>query len=420
MLSAKKIEKTKLPGRYLDKNGVPGLYLQVAPGGSKSWILRYEINGKEKMVGLGSVRIFSLREARERARVARQLLADGIDPLEVKRSERAKQAAELAKTLTFAEAADRFFSQHEMKWSNKKHAEQFTASMTKYVYPIIGTASVAAIDTPSVLRVLEQEVPAGRGYPAGTLWSVRAETASRVRNRVESVLDWATVRGHRQGDNPARWRGHLDQVLPNRRQLGRTEHHPSMRYVDVPSFVTELREREGVAAKALLFLILTATRSGEVIGARWPEIDFETATWTIPAERMKARREYKVPVSEQAIKLLRSLLIEDDNDHLFIGGKAGAGLYTAALDNVLKRMGYKDASVHGFRSSFRTWCAEQTNYPREIAEASLAHAIGSQIERAYQRSSLFDHRRRLMGEWATFVMMPPVAGAVVPMRGTVR
>jgi integrase len=408
MLTAKKIEKTKAPGRYRD-GLVRGLYLQVGDGGAKSWVLRYERDGRERMLGLGSAREFTLKQARERALTARQLLADKIDPLDIKKAERAKRAAEAARSLPFREAAARYFDQHAAKWSNRKHTDQFLASMRNFVFPLLGDTPVATIDTPLVLKVLEQPVEAGRGYPAGRFWDVRPETASRVRNRIESILDWARVRGFRDGDNPAKWKGYLDQVLPARRQLGRTEHHPSMPYADVPGFVAELREREGVAAKALLFLILTASRSGEVTGARWPEIDFESATWTVPAERMKARKEHKVPLSEQALDLLRGLYTEDGNEFVFIGGKRGAGLYTAALDNTLKQMGRRDVTVHGFRSAFRTWAAERTAYPREVAEQALAHAIGNAVERAYARTTLFDQRRRLMAEWATFVTTPAAA-----------
>ena len=385
MLSAKKVEKLKTAGRYRDSE-VPGLYLQVSDGGTKSWLLRYELGGRERMLGLGSSRIFSLKEARARARTARQQIADGIDPIAAKRTAKATAA----KALTFREAAERYLDQHEAKWESRKHADQFLASLRQYAFDHIGALPVDAIDTPLVLKVLE----------AGRFWTARPETANRVRGRIQNVLDWATVRGYRQGDNPARWRGHLDQVLPPRAKLAKVEHHPSMAYREVPAFMAQLATLETVAARALEFTILTATRTGEAIGARWAEIDFETAAWTVPSERMKARREHIVPLSAQAVELLRSLYVEEGNPHVFIG-RAGSALTRTAMATMLRRMGCA-ATIHGFRSSFRVWCAEQTNYPREVAEAALAHVTGNSVERAYQRSSLFDHRRRLMADWGSY------------------
>jgi integrase len=409
MLSAKKVAKLKVAGRYHDAGGpVAGLYLQVSDTGAKSWLLRYEVNGRERMLGLGSTRTFSLKEARERARAARQKLADGIDPVDAKRAAKAAAAVQAAKALTFAEAADKYFDQHAAKWDNQKHREQFIASMRSYVFPVIGSLPVNSIDTPLILKVLEQP------HAGGSFWTTRPETASRVRNRIENVLDWARVRGFRAGDNPAKWKGYLDQVLPARRQLDRGDHHAAMSYAEVPTFMAELAIREGVAAKALAFLILAAARTSEVTGARWSEIDFDNATWTLPAARMKARKEHKVPLSQQAVDLLRGLYTEDE--FVYIGNKAGAALSDTAMAVMLKRMG-RSETIHGFRSAFRTWAAERTSFPREVAEASLAHSIGSAVERAYQRTTLFDRRRRLMAEWATFVTTPVAGGEVVALRG---
>ena len=405
MLTAKKIEKLKSAGRYRD-GLVRGLYLQVGSNGAKSWLLRYELRGRERMLGLGSASTFTLKEARERAFAARRQLADGIDPVDAK----AAAKAAFAKAMTFSEAADRYFTQHEGKWSNATHRAQFLDSMRKYAFPVIGSLPVAAVDTALVIKILEQD------YKGKTFWNGAPETASRVRNRIESVLDWAAVRGYRTGDNPARWKGYLDQVLPGKRQLARTEHHAAMAYGDVPAFMAELSTRNSVAAAALRFLILTAARTAEVTGARWSEIDLDTAVWTIPAERMKARTEHRVPIAKEAVELLRSIYIEDDNPHVFIGSRAGTGLSALAMFKTLKRTG-RTETVHGFRSSFRTWAAERTAYPREVCEQALAHTVGSAVERAYARTSLFDHRRRLMAEWAQFCCSPPATGEVVPLRG---
>jgi integrase len=401
------------PGRYHD---ALGLYLVVVNARNASWQFRYQRAGRERFMGLGPTHTVSLKVAREKAQAARLSLLDGVDPLEARQTAKAAAAAEAAKALTFRDAAAHYYEQHAAKWDNRKSAEQFVSSLRKYAFDLIGALPVAAIDTPLVLKVLEQPVEATLGYDAGQLWATRPTTADRVRNRIESVLDWATVRGHRSGDNPARWRGHLDQVLPARRQLARPEHHAAMPYAEVPAFMAELATHKSVAAVALRFLILTAARTGEVNGARWSEIDFETATWTVPAERMKARKEHKVPLSEQALELLRSVYAEAGNDYVFIGARAGAALSETAMATMLRRMGSK-ITVHGFRASFRSWAAERTAYPREVAEMALAHSIGDAVERAYQRSSLFDHRRRLMAEWSSYCLAPPVAGEVVRLRG---
>ena len=412
MLTAKKVEKLKIPGRYRD-GLIPGLYLQVAEGGAKSWLLRYEVAGREHMLGLGSARTFTLKAARERARAARVQLADGIDPLVAKRAARATAAAEAAKAISFREVAEKYFDQHAAKWSNRKHRDQFLASLRDYAFPLIGALPVAALDTALVLKVLEQPVAASRGNPAGAFWSVRPETASRVRSRIENVLDYATVRGHRQGDNPARWKGYLDQVLPTAR---RVKNLAALSYAELPAFMTTLAAVPGVPARALEFLILTAARAGEVVGARWSEIDLGAAIWTIPAERMKARREHRVPLSPRALDLLKGLYREDGNPFVFIGGRGG--LAETAMFHLLRRLGRGDITIHGFRSTFRVWAAERTSYPREVAEQSLAHSVGSAVERTYARTTLFDHRRRLMAEWSAYCYGPPVEGAVVPLRGT--
>jgi integrase len=401
MLTAKKVERVKAPGRYHDGHG---LYLQVVNRDNKSWGLRYERNGTERWMGIGPTHTVSLKEARERARAARLLLLDGIDPIDHRRAGRAKLAAAKAKVLTFREATQRYFDQHEGKWRNAKHRAQFTSTLKQYAFPVLGGMAVGDIDTPAVLRAIEP------------IWMVKTETASRVRGRIESVLDWATVRGYRSGDNPARWKGHLAEVLPARGQVAKPVHHAALPYGEVPVFMAALREREGVAARALEFAIFTAARTAEVIGARVEEISFADKTWTVPAGRMKGGKEHKVPLSERAIALLRALPTEKGNKHLFIGSQAGSALSNMAMTQVLKRMGRGDITVHGFRSTFRDWCSETTNFPNHVVEMALAHAIGDKVEAAYRRGDLLAKRRQLAEAWAKYCTSPPAVGTVVPLR----
>jgi integrase len=425
-LTVKRVERLRQKGRYADGGG---LYLQVNESGSRSWIFKYERilrdgNGqpkrKEFMLGLGSYRTFNLAEARERARALRQKLKDGIDPLAAKRAEKAERELAAAKTLTFAQAAEAFFEQHESGWRNAKHRAQFISTLKQYAFPIIGNLPVAAIDTGLVLKVLEQRVPAARGYSAGSLWATRTETASRLRGRLEMVLAWATVRGYRIGDNPARWRGHLNEALPARNSSKTVEHHAALPYAELPAFMAELRQREGVAAQALEFTILTAARTGEVIGARWDEIDLKAGVWTVPAGRMKAGKEHRIPLSSRAVELLEDLYREDGNEFVFIGSRSGAGLSNVAVATALRRMGRGNITVHGFRSSFRDWAAERTNFPNHVVEMALAHVVGDKVEAAYRRGDLFAKRAQLMSAWAKYCDAPAPAGAkVVPMHGRV-
>lgn len=410
-LNAKRIETLNAPGRHRDLE-TRGLYLQVGRTGTKSWLLRYELNGRERFHGLGSLDDFSLKEARVRARAARQKIADGIDPIDAKRAERAARAAEAAKTVTFEEAARQYYDQNEPRWRNRKAAAQFLSTMEAYVFPVFKDVSVADVDTGLVLKALEGEYP---GHPGKSIWTTIPETANRVRGRIENVLNWATTRGYREGENPARWRGHLQNVLPARGQIQRVEHHPAMPYRELPTFMAELTRREGVAAKALEFTILTAARTGEVIGARWDEIDLDRRIWTIPAGRMKADKEHRVPLSDRAYEILHSLPCEEGNPYVFIGLRAN-GLSNMAMAAVLKRMGRNDITVHGFRSTFRDWAAELTGYANHVVEQALAHTIGNAVERAYRRGDLFEKRVRLMTEWSRFCMSPGTAGEVVPMR----
>jgi len=379
-LTAKRVDHLHKPGRHPDGDG---LYLQITDSGVKSWVLRFERNGRERMLGLGPAHTFTLKEARERARRARQLLADGVDPIDAKRTQRT------VPILTFRQAVEIYAKLHEQKWTSRR--PQFLSSLRQHAFPILGDLPLAVIDTPAVLRVLEP------------IWISKTETANRVRQRIEAVLDWATASGHRpKGDNPARWKGHLAMILPAPGAIAKVQHHAALPWVEIAAFMGELRGREGVAARALEFAILTAARTNEVIGARWSEIDFSAATWTIPADRMKADKEHRVPLSEPAIDLLRNLWTEAGHDLVFIGSQAARGLGDRALAEALARTGRTDVTVHGFRSTFRDWAAEVSHYPNHVVEMALAHAIPSAVERAYRRGDLFEKRRALMEDWAAF------------------
>jgi integrase len=401
-LTVKRVERLRQPGRYGDGQG---LYLQVTNADNRSWVFRYERRGVERAMGLGPAHTLSLHEARERARKARLLLLDGVDPLAARGDERRKRAEAAQKRLTFREAAQAYNDAHERKWTNAKHRAQFLSSLKAYAFPVLGNMPVAEIDTPAVLRAIEPH------------WLTKTETLSRVRGRIEAVLDWAKVRGYRTGDNPATWKT-IGKALPARSEVAKVEHHPALPYLELPAFMAELRKREGVAASALEFLILTAARTGEVTGARWSEVDLDAKVWTVPAGRMKGGREHRVPLSGSADALLRALYREDANEHVFIGAQPGSGLSSQSMTQVLKRMGRTDVSVHGFRSSFRDWCGEQTNFPREVAEMALAHAVGDKTERAYQRGDLLKKRYALAEAWARYATSPPTerSGKVVPMR----
>lgn len=386
-LTVKKVEREAKPGRYGDGHG---LYLQITKTGSKSWVLRYERGGKESMMGLGPLHAFDLDEARERARLARKKLADGVDPLSANRAERSARALEAARQITFRDASQRYFDQNRRKWTNAKHAAQFLSTLAAYAHPIIGNVPVGDITTNEVLRVIEP------------IWYEKTETASRVRSRIEGVLAWATVRGFRTGDNPARWSGHLREALPARNAVARVRHHPAMPYAEVPAFMKALRDREGIAARALELAILTASRTSEVTGARWSEFDLSNGVWCVPATRMKAGKEHRVPLSACAETTLRSLPRE--SEFVFPGTRKGKGISNMSMAAVLKRMNVQPsrATVHGFRSSFRDWAAERTSYPNEVVEMALAHTVKNKVEAAYRRGDLLEKRQSLMVAWAEY------------------
>jgi integrase len=393
-LTARQVETAKLSAdqdRCLLADG-GNLYLQVTRksggGHNRSWIFRYEIAGTRRDMGLGSLDTFSLSEARDKARALRQQLHANVDPLAHQRTEHLAQRATEAKTMTFRECAMKCIAAHEDSWRNAEHRRQWRATLEQYVYPIIGDLPVAEIDTPHIIKTLEP------------IWKDKTETAKRVRGRIEKVLGWAQVRGFRSGDNPARWRGHLQELFAAKQAA---EHHAAMPYVEMPGFMADLGKISHPAAPALAFTILTAARAGETLGATWDEIDFAAKVWTVPAERMKAGKEHRVPLSDRAIEILRSL--PRTEARVFPP-------YSKAMLRLLKEL-RSDATVHGFRSSFRDWASERTGFPREVAEMALAHAIPSAVEAAYRRGDLFEKRRRLMDAWATWCSRPVPAGATV-------
>jgi integrase len=394
------------PGRYADGGG---LYLQVtrwekdgAEWSTKSWLFRYMKDGRARQMGLGSVETFSLKEARQRARLQRQLLADGIDPLAARQRARDAERIEAARAVTFQDAAQRYIETHQAGWKSRKHSEQWGNTLSTYAFPTIGSLPVAAIDTALVMKVLQQPVRVGKATTP--LWNAKTETASRVRGRVERVLDWARVQGMRQGENPARWKAHLDKLLPARTKVAKVKHQAAMSWREVPTFMGELRANAAISARALEFIVLTATRTGETIGARWEEIDLDEKLWTIPGERTKSGREHRVPLSDRAIQILKALP-RVSGGFVFPGARANQTLSNMAALELLRGM-RPGLTVHGFRSSFRDWCAEATNFPREIAEAALGHVLGNKVEAAYQRGDLLEKRRRLMQAWDGFCSRP--------------
>jgi integrase len=409
-LTALKVEKAKDPGMYADGGG---LYLRVTPEGARNWVLRYMLDRRPHWMGLGPLALYSLHEARAKAHEARRKRHEGIDPIEARRAERAQQRLDAAKTITFKQCAETYIASHRAGWRNGKHAGQWSTTLSTYAYPILGPLPVQSVDTGLVLKVLEP------------IWTAKPETASRLRGRLESILDLAKVRGYRDGENPARWRGHLDKLLPALSKVRQVEHHAALFYAKLPGFLVGLREHDGVAARALEFLILTAARTGEVIGARWSEIDLLDKTWTVPATRMKAHRGHRVPLSPSVLAILREMqeLRSGDNPDPFVfpGRKYGLALSNMAFLMLLRRMRRGDLTAHGFRATFKTWASERTSVHDEIAEAALAHVIGDKVGQAYRRGDLFEKRRRLMQHWATFCTSAPVQRSqtnVTPLRAS--
>lgn len=412
-LTDRMVKQARKPGVLIDGGG---LRLRVSANPKtgelrKSWVLRLTVKGGPvREVGLGSADLLPLQGAREQARAMLQGARDGIDPLAARASARAEKAAEAARAMSFKQCAETYIAAHRATWKNAKHAAQWPATLEAYVYPVFGDAPVGAVDQAMVMKVLDP------------IWATKTETASRVRGRIETVLDWAAVRGFRRGENPARWRGHLERALPPRSKTQKVKHHAALPYQELPAFMAELAAVEGLSARALELCILTATRSSETLEARWAEIDLAEAVWTIPPARMKAGKVHRVPLSPEAVALLRALTAskragaKNESDFVFPSAKPGRPLSNMAMLMTLRRMQRPDITAHGFRSSFRDWAGERTAFAREVAEAALAHAIGDATERAYARGDLLDKRRRLMETWAGFCTSPVAVGEVVVLR----
>ena len=387
------------PGKHEDGGG---LRLVVSDAGARKWVFRFSLNGKRREMGLGSYPDVGLADARAKATESRQQAANGIDPIEARQIE--PEAIP-----TFTTCAARFIRAHRRGWKNAKHARQWLSTLKTYARPVIGLKQVDSIDTSDILEILTP------------IWTTKTETAKRLQGRIENILDFAAAHKYRDAMNPARWRGHLGMLLPKPSSVKTVKHYPSMPYTDVPAFMVELSDNGSVSALALRFLILTATRTTETLQAQWSELDLEAAIWTIPASRMKGKREHRVPLSDAALGTLASLPRIDDNPHLFPGMRYGKPLSNMALLQLMRGMSYGvngargDCVPHGFRSSFRDWSGEVSSFPRDVAEMALAHAIRDKVEAAYRRGDLFEKRRKMMEGWASFLELRYASRKVVPI-----
>ena len=394
--------KTKGPGLHF-VGGVAGLALQVSGPSGQSWTLRISVAGRRRDMGLGAYPSVTLAMARDKAREARELVRKGIDPIEQQRGAQSALKASVAAALTFKETATAYMSAHEVGWKSAKHAQQWRNTLDTYAYPVMGDLLVRDVGKEHVLAALRP------------LWTTKNETAVRLRGRIELVLSYAMQAGYRpEGLNPARWKGGLDRLLPAPGKVAKVDHHPALTLAQVGAFMQRLRQAQGMGARALEFVILTAARSGEVRGATWPEFDLAAKVWTVPSTRMKANIEHRVPLSDEAVALLSSLPQMGGIDLVFPASRGGQ-LSDMTLSAVLRRMG-EPAVPHGFRSTFRDWAAERTNYPREAAEMALAHTIENKVEAAYRRGDLFEKRRAMMSEWAAFLAHPEPLAKVLPMK----
>ncbi len=399
-LSALEVGRLKTPGMWA-VGGVDGLYLNVKPTGARAWILRAMMGGKRRDHGLGGFPDVTLAMARQKARERRADIEQGQDPIAARRQALSSARAERVSQKTFQEAAEAYIKAHGDSWKNAKHRDQWASTLQTYAYPSMGRLLVRDVGQEHVLQALEP------------IWKTKTETAKRLRGRIEVVLDWARVRGYRDGENPARWRGHLDKLLPAPTKIQKVKHHRAISVDGIAAFMAELRERDGVSARALEFVTLTAARSGEVRGATWAEIDRKAKVWTVPADRMKAGREHRVPLTDAALAVLDGLPSVPGSDLVFAAPRGGP-LSDMSLTAVMRRMGI-DAVPHGMRSTFRDWCSERTNFPRDLAEAALAHTLESKVEAAYRRGDALEKRRPMMDAWAAFCAHPTQGGAVVPM-----
>lgn len=387
-LTALEVNRLDTPGHHAI-GGVAGLYLYVNDASARSWVLRVMVGLKRRHIGLGGYPTVTLTQAKEKARQFRDDVSKGIDPIQQRKEEASRLIAQQAGAITFEKAAEGYLDTHGGSWKNAKHRAQWANTLSTYAYPFIGKILVRDIEIEHVLTVLTP------------IWKIKNETATRVRGRIESVLDWASARNYRSRDNPARWKGLLDKLLPAPNKIKSVEHYKAVPIDEAPGFISRLRMQEGIAALALEFAIFCAARSGEVRGARWSEIDMQTCLWTIPKERMKAGKEHRVPLNAEAMEILTVVPKNETSDLIFIAPKGGT-LSDMTLTAVMRRMKV-DAVPHGFRSTFRDWVSERTNYPRELAEQALAHVIGNKVEAAYRRSDILEKRRVMMSEWGDFL-----------------
>jgi integrase len=397
LLSAAKVKSLKAPGDYLDGRG---LYLQVRSESSKSWLLKFSLFKRAREMGLGSAFDFSLADAREMRDTLRKQIKLGIDPIEQRKADDAEKARERAKSITFKEACARYIAANRAGWKNIKHAAQWEATLKTYAYPLIGALPVQSIDTALVMKVLDP------------IWSTKSETASRVRGRIEAAIDTCKARGEYAGENPARWKGHLETLLPKRSKVNKVKNHPALPYADLPAFMQELRAREGIAASALEFQVLTAARPGNALAARWSEFDRAARVWTIAGENMKGDKEHKVPLSDAALAVLDRMEKIKNGKYVFYSPGSGRPLSDAATGAVLDRMNRHDIVPHGFRSTFRDWAAER-GYPDAVAEAALAHTVSDAVIAAYKRTTFFELRKKMMDDWAAFATSDPARSADV-------
>jgi integrase len=398
------------PGLYGDGGG---LYLQVSTYETKSWVFRFMMAGTARKMGLGDFDLVSLKDARKKRDAAYGLVVDGIDPIDERAGRKAEQAAANAKVLTFKECAEGYIAAHKSSWKSDKHAGQWAATLETYAYPVIGNLQVQLVETAHVMKIIEP------------IWNSKTETASRVRGRIEKILDRAKALKLRSGENPAAWRGHLDQLLPSKSQVSPVENHPALPYAELPEFMKKLRAKEGVSARALEFTILTIARTGDTIGATRREINKTDKLWTVPAGRVKGKkgarkRDHVVPLTKQALAALEAVPVE--GQYLFPGGKEGARLSNAAMSELLKGMGYSPdyATVHGFRSTFKDWAGDLTAYPNEMSEIAMAHTVDDKVEAAYRRSDMRAKRQRMMADWATYCDGKAVGGDNVVKIGAAR
>lgn len=396
-LTVKFVERVTVPGTYADGGG---LYLQVQKrkdgSTARSWVVRYRSEeGRMREMGLGTFDLVPLANARDKAIDARRSAANGADPIDERQARRAQLRAVHTPLMTFKQCAKIYIDAHKGSWKNESHREQWSATLKKYAYPVFGEKPVREIDQAGVFAVLDP------------IWSTKTETASRLRGRIEAILDWAKVRGYREGENPARWKGHMAKAFPARTKIQPIQHHPALPYKELPDFMANLLAIESIGAKAFAFCILNVTRTSETLLAERTEFDVDECIWIIPAQRMKARKEHRIPLSDAAMKLFKAVsqLSDPDFKYLFESTKkAGEPLSNMTFLTMLKRMERQDLTAHGFRSTFRDWAAETTSYPREVAELALAHAIGDKVEAAYRRGDLLEKRRSLMNDWATFAL----------------